>query len=174
MADLETLNSILDEASGFTKPIEEREKWLRWTVLGYEMVAVLDQPHYGERGITLKETGELIGAIGIVPYIDSFGQVAAFDRPADSPATAEVGLFWIVASDHRRRGYAAEAAKALTDYLFGSMMLGRIMATTGINNLASQAVMRKIGMTVEQVKKAHSSDLFAVGVLNNHRNSSLD
>ena len=79
MDDLETLNPVLNESTGVDAPREIRERWLQWTVLGYEMFAMLKQPHYGERGITLKNTGELIGAIGIVPYIDSFGQIEAFN-----------------------------------------------------------------------------------------------
>lgn len=167
MEDLETVNHVLNESTGVDTPREIRERWLQWTVLGYEMFAMLKQPHYGERGITLKNTGELIGAIGIVPYIDSFGQIEAFNSRPDDPATAEVGMYWAVLPAHQRQGYATEAARALVHYLFSHLKLGRIIATTGYNNLASQAVMRKIGMTVERAKKPLPPDIYVVGVLDN-------
>lgn len=167
MDDLEEVHRILNEASGSDVPLDLRERWLRWTVLGYEMFAMLEQPHYGERAITLKGTGELIGAVGVVPYIGSFGQVAAFDRHPDSPATAEVGLYWAVAPAYQRRGYATEAANALTNYLFETLGLGRIIATTGPDNLASQAVMRKLGMTFAQATERQPSDVYVIGVLDN-------
>ncbi|UCC53639.1 MAG: GNAT family N-acetyltransferase [Anaerolineaceae bacterium] len=167
MDDLETLHRVLNESSGVDATLEVRERWLQWTVLGYEMFAMLKQPHYGERGITLKNTGELIGAVGIVPYIDSFGQITAFNSNPDGPSTAEVGLYWAVAPAHQRQGYATEAARAIVNYLFSYLKLGRIIATTGYNNLASQAVMRKIGMTIEHAKKPQPPDIFVVGVLDN-------
>ena len=165
MDDLETIHRVLNEAFGSNTLLEERERWLQWTVLGYEMFAMLEQPHYGERGIMLKETGELIGAVGIVPYLDTFNRVTAFKRPLDAPATAEVGLFWAIDPAHQHKGYAPEAARAVMDYLFAREKLGRIIATTGYDNLASQAVMRKLGMTVERTDPPQPPDIFVIGVL---------
>ena len=165
--DLHDVNRILNEAFGGNTSLAERERWLQWTVLGYEMFANLEQPHYGERGIELKATGELIGAIGIVPYIDSFGQIAAFNtRPGDL-ATAEVGLFWALDPAYHRQGYATEAARKLVYYLTRYERLHRIIATTGYGNQASEGVMRKIGMVVEHAEKPQPPDIFVVGVLDN-------
>lgn len=164
MDDLEAVHRILNESFGKGMPLDLRERWLRWTVLGYEMFAMLEQPHYGDRGIALKSTGELIGAVGIVPYIDSFGHFSAFNDHPESPATAEVGLFWAVSPAYQGRGYATEAARALVDYLFEELKLGRIIATTKVDNLASQAVMRKLGMTVEEAARPRHPGLALVGV----------
>jgi len=165
--DLEAINRILNESFGGNTLLNERKRWLEWTVLGYEMFAMLEQPHYGERGVVLKETGELIGAIGIVPYLNTFNQVAAFKLPLTASATAEVGLFWAITPAHQDKGYASEAACAVIDYLFTREKLGRIIATTGYDNLASQAVMRKLGMMVERIDPPQPPDLFVVGVLEN-------
>ena len=62
--------------------------------------------------------------------------------------TPEVGLFWAIDAAYRRQGYASEAAQALIDFAFNEMRLGRIIATTETDNLASQAVMRKLGMRI--------------------------
>jgi [ribosomal protein S5]-alanine N-acetyltransferase len=131
------------------------------------MVAILEQPHYGERAVVLKATGEIIGAVGIVPYLDTFNRVAAFDRPPDAPATAEVGLFWAIAPAHQRQGFAPEAAQALIDYLFTHENLGRVIATTGYDNRPSQKVMRKLGMTVQRLEDPQPPAQFVVGALEN-------
>ncbi len=164
MDDLDSISSVLNQP-GSDVTIAERQRWLQWTVLGYEMFAMLGQPHYGERAVVLKELGEIIGAVGIVPYLDTFNRVAAFNRSPNALATAEVGLFWTIAQAHRRKGLATEAARALMDYLFTHEKLGRIIATTGYRNVPSQKVMQKLGMTVQHLEEPQLPDQFVVGVL---------
>lgn len=48
MDDLESINDVLNKSSRSETPISERQRWLQWTVLGYEMFSMLEQPHYGE------------------------------------------------------------------------------------------------------------------------------
>ena len=132
------------------------------------MFAMLEQPHYGERAVVSKETGEIIGAVGIVPYLDTFNRVAAFNRTPNAPATAEVGLFWAIAPAYQRKGFAAEAARALMEYLFTREKLGRIIATTGYENLPSQKVMQKLGMTIQRLDEPQPPDQFVVGVVENN------
>jgi RimJ/RimL family protein N-acetyltransferase len=149
--DLDDAHRLLDQEAfppGYT--LEERREWLQWTVLNTKHLAMLYQPPYGDRAFVLKETGELIGSVGIVPYMSLFGIYPFFGGRPDSLATAEVGLFWATSTPHRGNGYAAEAARAVIHYLFTHENLGRIIATTEYDNLASQAVMRKLGMTVER------------------------
>jgi len=136
-------------------------------VLGYDMFDILDQPHFGERAIVAKGPGEIVGTVGIVPYLAAFSGVAALDRAPGDPATAEVGLFWAIDPAHQRRGYASEAASAIVDYLFTREKLGRVIATTGYDNLPSQRVMQKLGMTVQPLEEPQPPDLFVVGVLEN-------
>ena len=54
---------------------QEREQWLRWTILSYEELAKLNQPPYGDRAVVLKHTQQLIGACGFVPSFAPFGQL---------------------------------------------------------------------------------------------------
>lgn len=165
MDDLDDIHNVLNKAFGWEMPLPERQRWLQWTVLGYEMFAMLEQPHYGERAIVLKEAGKIIGAVGIVPYLDTFNRVTSFQRPLDSPATAEVGLFWAIDPAFHRNGYALEAARAVMEYLFVQEKLGRIIATTGYDNLPSQRVMEKLGMKVQRLDEPQPPDQFVVGVL---------
>nr|MBA3250709.1 GNAT family N-acetyltransferase [Geodermatophilaceae bacterium] len=78
-----------------------------------------------------------------------------------------VGMFWAVATEHQRRGYAAEAARALIDFGFTQLNVARLVATTDRDNVASAAVMRSLGMTVAE----HNGDapfyLQVVGWLDN-------
>jgi [ribosomal protein S5]-alanine N-acetyltransferase len=168
MDDLESINNVLNKSFGSEMPLGERQRWLQWTTLGYEMFAMLEQPHYGERAVVLKETGEIIGAVGIVPYLDTFNMVVAFNRARAAPATAEVGLFWAIVPVHQGQGFATEAARALMKYLFTHEKLGRIIATTGYNNLPSQKVMQKLGMTIQRLDEPQPPDQFVVGVVENN------
>lgn len=169
MDDLESINNVLNKSFGWETPITERQRWLQWTVLGYEMFSMLGQPHYGERAIVLKESREIIGAVGIVPYLDTFNKVTTFNRAPNFLATAEVGLFWAIAPAHQKNGYAPEAARAVIEYLFNNEKLGRIIATTGYENLPSQKVMEKLGMMVQRLEEPQLPDQFVVGVLVNNK-----
>ncbi len=145
---------------------EAHRRWLEWTVLSYEQHARLYQPPYGERAITLRATGELIGFVGYAPCLHPFGQIQLSDAPPMGH-TAEVGLFWGVAPQHRGKGYAGEAAQALIGFAFEEMHLYRIVATTEYENLASQQVMRKLGMELRRNPLPGPPWLQVVGVLLN-------
>ena len=95
---------------------------------------------------------------GYVPLLGVFDQLPALRAPgADGPsgcATPEVGLFWAIDPAHQRQGYATEAARALVVHALNHLRLRRIVATTEYDNLASQAVMRKLGMSLERNPQA--------------------
>ncbi len=69
--------------------------------------------------------------------------------------------------DHRGRGYATEAARALVDFAFGPMRLARIVATTEYDNGASQAVMRHLGMRMHENALDQPAWFQVVGILDN-------
>ena len=153
--------------------IKTSRRMHEWRVLNEEMLARLDQAPYGDRAITLKATGELIGAVGLVAYADAFDVIPALryfagdahDDGRRPLATAEVGLFWMIDPAHQRKGYAAEAARALIDYAFQEMHLARIIATTDFDNVASQGVMRRLGMTIHRNETGKPPWLQVVSVL---------
>jgi RimJ/RimL family protein N-acetyltransferase len=151
-ADLDAKQQ-LDLAMGYSPSLEGQRRWLQWSVLNYEQLARLVQPPYGDRTIVLKATGILIGSTGLVPSLGPFDRFPAFRRhltAADEIHTRpEVGLYWALHPSHRGHGYATEAARALIDFGFRRLDLQRIVATTEYENEASQAVMRRLGMTVE-------------------------
>jgi [ribosomal protein S5]-alanine N-acetyltransferase len=178
--DLVALHQLLDIdladadfGSEGAASVEARQRWLAWSVLNYGELARLYQPPYGDRAITLKTAGTLIGAIGIVPCLAPFAQLpdfyatsdisetvndaretdvagtaspAAPGSPVPAPSTPEVGLYYAMSSAHQRRGYTSEAAAALVRHMFQSLNLARVVATTNYNNAGSMGVMRKLGM----------------------------
>ena len=155
-ADLIAIHRVLSRC--FNEPekinnngtLRERESWLQWTILSYEWYEKLHQPPYGERAVVLKSSGELIGAVGFVSEINLFGQITALAHSAAVPgfSNAEVGIFWAIDPDYQRLGYASEAAARMLDFAFRELKLTRLIASTDHDNLASQAVMKKIGMQI--------------------------
>ncbi len=149
--DLQAIHRILDLEAEDGGSLAERAAWLDWTVRNYDALERLYQPPYGERGVALRETGELIGAVGLVPSYNFFAQIPGLGSDPEARfARPEMGLFWTIARARRNQGYASEAARALIDFSFHELALERIVATTTYDNLASQAVMRRLGMRVER------------------------
>ncbi|MDB5058128.1 MAG: family acetyltransferase [Chloroflexi bacterium] len=150
---------------------EQRERWLNWTTMGYDELARLNQPPYGERAIVQKDVNELIGVIGYVPCLDAFGQLAALAPALAGPAqrlfTTEFGLYWAMSPAYQNRGFATEAARALIDYAFSRLRVLRVVATTHYDNAASIGVMRKLGMLIERNPFPDPPWLQIVGVREN-------
>ena len=178
MPDLDALHRIVDvelsEAdfgSEGAQSLDERREWLEWAVLNYDQLAKMYQPPYGDRAIVLKQTGQLIGAIGYVPCMMPFGQLPAFAAGQGEAtarlATCELGLYYALAPAHQRKGYTSEAAAAMVEYAFQSMQLRRVVATTTFDNEASMGVMRKLGMRIERNPFPDPPWLQVVGFIEN-------
>ena len=172
-ADLPQLFAI-KQAIGWVdaqKTAEQQQQaeadYLDWAVRNERQLAQLGQPPYGDRAVVLKATGQLIGSVGLVPCVDVYGQLPSLGGQANCFATAEVGLLWLIDPAHQGKGWATEAAQTLVNYAFGTMRLQRLIATTEHENLASQAVMRKLGMMVERNPFPDPPWLQTVGVLKN-------
>jgi RimJ/RimL family protein N-acetyltransferase len=172
MDDLAAIHRILDvELDGLAgaEPLAARRRWLEWSVLNYDALASLHQPPYGDRAVVLRETGELIGACGLAPVLLPFDQLPSRGGAGPVPGlnSSEIGLYWAIAPDRQRRGYAAEAGQLLIDYAFNGLRLARIVATTEYDNLASQRVMLKLGMALERNPHAEPPWMQIVASLEN-------
>lgn len=185
MDDLEDVHQMLDVdlvdvdfGSEGEKALHERQQWLQWTVMSYEELAKLYQPPYGERAVTLKETGQLIGACGFVPCLNVFEQLPSFSTTvvdqSESFNSTEFGLYYALSPAHQRQGYATEAVKAMIDYAFTELNLRRIVATTTYDNVPSIGVMQKVGMRIEKNPFADPPWLQVVGILDNTPSDSPD
>ncbi len=146
--DLDTAHEMLDRDLRMADMSRaDRARWLEWTVLDYEFRRRARQPPYGEYAIELTDRGNIVGLVGLVPCLGPYARVPGLSGPADA-ALAEVGLFWAVATAFQRRGYAAEAARAMIEFAFSVLKVHRVIATTEMENTASIAVMRSLGMRV--------------------------
>ena len=173
LEDLEAIHAILDAGFGDgslaqdTAALAERRSWLQWSILSQEWLPKMHQPPYGDLAVVLKASQEIIGSVGLVPCLNIFDQIPALrlGKSAQNYYRPEVGLFWVIDEKHRGRGYATEAGQAMIDYAFNEMHLGRLVATTEYDNLTSQAVMRRLGMTLHRNPQPDPPWLQVVGLL---------
>lgn len=93
-----------------------------------------------ELAVTLKESGVLLGAVGLLSI-------------SREHLHAEIG-YW-VGLPHWGRGYCTEAARAVVQYAFGPMGLHRVTGHHLSRNPASGRVMERIGMTHEGRLRQH-------------------
>ena len=142
--DLDQVRRFRRDVFGLDEPRASAGSWLKWTIDSYRELANLGQPPYADYAIVLRGSGEFIGSAGIVPTVVPWGALKG--DPSDTLLSPEIGLFWGILPEHRRRGYATEAAGALIDYLFRELKARQVVATTEHNNIASQRTMEKLGM----------------------------
>jgi RimJ/RimL family protein N-acetyltransferase len=181
MDDLPVIHRILDQTLGDgskvadNAAIMERRSWLEWSILSQEWLPKMGQFPYGDRAITLRSTGTLIGATGYVPLLDIYDQIPEL-RSGVAPSQyriPEVGLFWAIDPSYQRQGYGSEAAQGLIEYAFKHLRLKRILATTEYKNIASQAVMQRVGMTMTRNPLPTPQWLQVVGVVENSETESV-
>jgi RimJ/RimL family protein N-acetyltransferase len=99
------------------------------------ITAGIDAQGFGLWAAEQRADGRLAGMIGL-------SRVAAGDLPVGP--CVEIG--WRLHPDLWGQGLASEGARAALDWGFGPGTLTEIVAFTAETNLASQAVMRRIGM----------------------------
>ena len=99
----------------------------RWETYGFSWWAVL-----------LRGTDQVIGA----------ACVQHLARNEDAPL--EIG--WRLAAAHHGKGYATEAGRAAMDYGFDRVGVDYLVAVTDVENVASQKVMQRLGMTYRGVE----------------------
>jgi RimJ/RimL family protein N-acetyltransferase len=167
-ADLDAVAAILESDPNDAAT----ERYVRHGGLNAAVLAKLGQPPLGDRAVVLRETDELIGLAGLVPAFGPFDQLRPVEeepkqRPRSAPNRIEVGLYYNVAAAQRKRGIATEAARALVDFAFEHLHLGRIVATTERDNSPSQAVMHHLGMRMHENALPEPAWLQVVGILEN-------
>ena len=106
--------------------VEDTKKFVGFAVSEWAK----DDPE--DREFVVLLAGEIIGGVNL--------------EKCEAANTYEIG--WIIREDMRGKGYAAEAAKALTEYAFEVLSADRVQAHCDSRNKASEKVMQKIGMTL--------------------------
>lgn len=109
-------------------------------------------------GIELKETGKLIGTVHFVWW-----------DPQNK--SAEIG--YVLSKENWGKGIITEAASAVMTFGFENMGLIRIQARCFLENIGSEKVMKKLGMSYEgiarkaMVVKGTPRDLKVYAIINN-------
>lgn len=67
--------------------------------------------------------------------------------PQTDTRQVEIGI--TVAPDHQRRGYGVEAVRGILDFLLGERNKHRVFASVDPRNMASIALLRRVGMRQE-------------------------
>ncbi|WP_411284265.1 GNAT family N-acetyltransferase [Lapillicoccus sp.] len=99
------------------------------------LTARIDADGYGLWAVEVRDTHEFIGFVGLArPTFET----------AFTPCT-EIG--WRLARAAWGQGFATEAASAALDVAFGPLGLDEVLSWTFMGNLASRAVMERLGMT---------------------------
>ncbi|MDP9243600.1 MAG: GNAT family N-acetyltransferase [Chloroflexota bacterium] len=102
---------------------------------------------YGMFAIVEREAGEIVGRVGIMVHDDWTG----------GPDQHEIG--WTVQRDRWGRGYATESARAVMDWIWEVVDVSRIISITDLENLRSQRVMEKLGLTRRGTARWHEHDV---------------
>lgn len=89
-------------------------------------------PQFGLWPLELRSSGQVVGAVLLVPLGDGDGEV-------------EIG--WHLNPDHWGRGYATEAGRGVIDLAFGDPGRDEVLAVVYPDNARSLAVCRRLGMT---------------------------
>jgi ribosomal-protein-alanine N-acetyltransferase len=187
MDDLNDMHQVYVDANWIDpdntpeQELEARRKWLEWQVINYDALANLYQPPYGDRAVELKDTGVMIGSVGLVQSMGPFDllphyQTLGGEHTSGDPMRhfPEMGMFWAFKSAYWGKGYATEAASALVDYAFTVLNLRRIVATTDYENEASMAVMHRLGMKVERNPRQEPPYFQVAGILENNWNTHVE
>lgn len=163
------LNQAFGEAGSDRAALEDPSSWLEWQMLTQDWFERMRQPPYGDRAIVLKATNQLVGAVGYVPCLAPFEQIPELlggARPSGC-YTTEFGLFYAIDPEYQRHGYATEATRAMLDYALKQLCIKRVIAKTDYVNIASQNVMRKLGMKITRNPLPEPRWLQIVGVSEN-------
>lgn len=133
--NLDDLAAILGDAVAmrhYPHPLS-RSETRQWILRNRARYA--DDGH-GLWAVVLKETGELVGDCGLT-----------IQTVEDVP---ELEVGYHIKRGHWRRGLATEAALACRDFAFTTLDRDRLICISSPQNIASQGVAKKLGMTFEK------------------------
>lgn len=118
---------------------EETKEELEWFLNGHP-----EHPELGLWATVHKESGKFIGRCGLLPWqIDG---------------KLEVG--YLLNNNFWNQGLATEAARGILAYAFDTLNLSRIICLMHPDNIASQNVAKRIGMTLEREVNGIAGDNF--------------
>lgn len=123
------------------KNYKDTKEELEWFLNGHP-----EHPKLGLWATTHKETGKFIGRCGLLPWqIDD---------------KLEIEVAYLLDKNFWHQGLATEAAKGILAYAFNNLRLSRIICLMDPDNIASQKVAKRVGMTLERKVAGIAGDNF--------------
>lgn len=92
----------------------------------------------GTLAVTLAESGQLIGYVGLQLYV----------LPWEPFATSEVELYYKLGRAFWGHGYASEACRAMLNHAFNEMRLMRVVTVTHPENAPSVRLLERLGFSI--------------------------
>jgi len=120
---------------------EDTKEELEWHMHGH--------PKHSELGLWAtihKETGKFIGRCGLLPW--------------EIDGELEIEIAYLIDKAYWGQGLATEAAKGILHYGFEQLNLSRLICLIDPDNIASQRVAEKIGMSLEKRVDGIAGDNF--------------
>jgi RimJ/RimL family protein N-acetyltransferase len=99
--------------------------------------ALFDQQGFGLWALEVADTGDFIGFTGLNPM------------PEGVPGAGGMEVGWRLTQRAWHHGYATEAGKAAVNVAFNGVGLDEVWSMTAVLNEPSQAVMRRLGLTLD-------------------------
>jgi 3-dehydroquinate dehydratase/shikimate dehydrogenase len=94
----------------------------------------------------MEEKGWGLWAVSVPGIAEFIGFIGLNQVSFSVPFTPAVEVGWRLASEHWKKGYATEGAKAALTYGFETLNLSEIVSFTATQNMRSRRVMERIGM----------------------------
>lgn len=133
-----------------TKNYEDTKEELEWFLNGHP-----EHPELGLWATIHKETGKFIGRCGLLPWMID--------------GKLEIEVAYLLDKNFWHQGLATEAASGILTYAFDILHLSRIICLMDPDNIASQRVAERIGMTLERKVDGIAGDNFPTLIYSIHR-----
>lgn len=123
------------------KNFEDTKEELEWFLNGHP-----EHPELGLWATVHKETGKFIGRCGLLPW--------------EIDGKLEIEVAYLLDKDFWHQGLATEAATGILAYAFEHLNLSRIICLMHPDNIASQNVAKRVGLTLERKVEGIAGDSF--------------
>ena len=132
------------------KNYDDTREELEWHMNGHP-----EHPELGLWATIHKETGKFIGRCGLLPW--------------EIDGKLEIEVAYLLDRNFWHQGLATEAATGILKYAFGNLNLSRIICLMDPENIASQKVAQRIGMTLERKVDGIAGDNFPTLIYSIHK-----
>lgn len=133
-----------------TKTRDETQEELEWFMHGHP-----EHPELGLWATVHKETGKFIGRCGLLPW--------------EIDGRLETEIAYLLDKSFWHQGLATEAARGILKYAFEQLQVSRLICLMDPENIASQKVAARIGMTLERRVDGIAGDNFPTLIYSIHK-----